>query len=83
MESADSGRPLLVLAALGEETIMESNQENAILADIQRVARLLNTGALSMEKYEKNGGNYSREDMQEGMGSFSAMCEMLGLKAKR
>ena len=76
--SADSGRPLLVLAALGEETIMESNQEKAILANIQRVVRLLNTGALSMEEYEKTAATIPGKICRKGWAAFPPCASCWG-----
>ncbi len=57
--------------------------DDMLTADIQRVAHLLNTNAISLNEYLKNGGKYSAEIINdEEFGGFANICELGGLKAK-
>ncbi|MDY6222174.1 MAG: hypothetical protein SPH90_07735 [Candidatus Alectryocaccobium sp.] len=40
---------------------MEMITDDMMIADIQRVAHLLNTNTISLNEYLKNGGKYSAE----------------------
>lgn len=62
---------------------MERITDDMMIADIQRVARLLNTNTISLDEYLKNGGKYSAEIIDdEECGGFANKCELGGLKAK-
>ena len=57
--------------------------DNDKIADIQRVARMLNCNQLSLEEYLKNGGKYSREIIDDcDSGGFANICELAGVKTK-
>ena len=53
------------------------------IADIQRVARMLNYNRLSLEEYLKNGGKYSSEIIDDcESGGFANICELAGVKTR-
>lgn len=57
--------------------------DDMMIADIQRVARLLNTNSISLNEYLLNGGKYSEELIDdEDCGGFSNKCAIGGLKVK-
>ena len=54
------------------------------IADIQRVARMLNSNQLSLQEYLENGGKYSREIVNDcETGGFANLCELAGVKIKK
>ena len=54
------------------------------IADIQRVARMLNSNQLSLQEYMENGGKYSREIIDDcETGGFANLCELAGVKIKK
>ena len=54
------------------------------IADIQRVARMLNSNQLSLQEYLENGGKYSREIVDDcETGGFSNLSELAGVKIKK
>ena len=54
------------------------------IADIQRVARMLNSSQLSLQEYLENGGKYSREIIDDcETGGFANLCELAGVKIKK
>ena len=58
--------------------------DNDKIADIQRVARMLNCNQLSLEEYLKNGGKYSREIIDDcESGGFANICELAGVKTRQ
>ena len=59
----------------------EDVTDDDIIFDIQRVARRLNSNALSAEQYCQNGGKYPLALIGE-LGGFHSRCELAGLKAK-
>ena len=66
-----------------EVAVMENNTDDMMIADIQRVAHILNTDTISLNEYIKNGGKYSAEIIDdEECGGFANKCELGGLKAK-
>ena len=53
------------------------------IADIQRVARMLNINQLSLQEYMENGGKYSREIIDDcETGGFANLCELAGVRIK-
>ncbi|MCB6992170.1 hypothetical protein LI177_01470 [bacterium 210820-DFI.6.37] len=62
---------------------MRETTDDMMLADIQRVARQLNTSMISLNEYLKNGGKYSAKIIDdEECGGFANKCELCGLKVK-
>lgn len=62
---------------------MKEPTDDEMIIDIQRVAHLLNTNALSLSAYLANGGKYSKEIIDDFDGSsFANKCELAGLKNK-
>ena len=60
---------------------MQNVTDNELIADIQRVARCLNTNKLSLNDYLNNGGKYPREIIDDSeWGSFGSRCELAGIK---
>ena len=54
------------------------------IADIQRVARMLNSNQLSLQEYMENGGKYSREIIDDcETGGFANLCELAGVRIKQ
>ena len=59
------------------------NPDDEKIADIQKVARLLNTNVLSLEEYLENGGKFPREIIDNcDEGSFGNFCTLAGIKTK-
>ena len=62
---------------------MENITDDRMIEDIQRVAHLLNTNAISLGEYLKNGGKYNANMIDdEKSGGFANKCEIGGLKVK-
>lgn len=52
-----------------------------IILDLQRIAHLLNSNALSEDEYYQNGGKYPIALINQ-FGGFRSRCELACLKAK-
>jgi len=62
---------------------MERITDDMMIADIQRVAHLLNTNTISLDEYLKNGGKFSAEIIDDKeCGGFANKCSIGGLKVK-
>ena len=58
--------------------------DDEMIADIQRVARSLNTSRLSLEEFLDNGGKYSADVIDDvDCGGFSNKCALAGMKVKK
>ncbi len=59
------------------------NSDDVIIADIQRIARELNTNKLSLDEYINNGGKIAKDILSDDeQGGFANFCELAGVKAK-
>ena len=59
-------------------------KDDEIIADISRVARLLNANKLSLTEYLNYGGKYPIEIINDiDSGGFANKCEMAGIKVKK
>lgn len=57
--------------------------DDEMIADIQRVAHLINTNQLSLKEYIDNGGKYSANIIDDYDGSgFVNKCYIAGIKVK-
>lgn len=62
---------------------MENITDDMMIADIQRVAHLLNTNTISLGEYLRNGGKYNANIIDDKKSSgFANKCAIGGLKAK-
>ena len=62
---------------------MEYVTDDEMIADISRVARLLNANQLSFTEYLNYGGKYSVDIIDDiDCGGFANKCEMAGIKVK-
>jgi len=57
--------------------------DDEMIADIQRVASLINTNQLSLKEYLDNGGKYSVNIIDDcDSGGFANKCSLAGIKVK-
>lgn len=57
--------------------------DDEMIADIQRVARLMNTNQLSLQEYIDNGGKYGVNIIDDyDSGGFANKCCIAGIKVK-
>ena len=57
--------------------------DDEMIADIQRIAQLMNTNQLSLKEYIDNGGRYSENIINDyDSGGFANKCCIAGIKVK-